>query len=89
MKNPKQKFYVYVDESGQDTKGNFFIVSVLILKKNQNLILEKLKQIEAESQKANIKWSKSHSKFRKKYIERLAELNIFKETIYFSILYNT
>ena len=32
MKNPKRKFYVYVDESGQDTKGKFFIVAVLILK---------------------------------------------------------
>ena len=88
MKNPKRKFYVYVDESGQDTKGKFFIVAVLILK-NQNLISKKLKQIEVESQKENIKWSKSHPKFRKQYIERLIGLNLFQKSIYFSILYSS
>ena len=34
-----KKLYCYVDESGQDTKGGFFVVSIVVLEKERDLIL--------------------------------------------------
>jgi hypothetical protein len=85
----KQKFYAYIDESGQDTKGKFFVVSVLILEKNRELILKKLKKIEKESRKKKIKWHKAYYKYNQKYIEKILNSNLLKENIFFEIFYNT
>ena len=45
MKKTKKKLYAYVDESGQDTKGLVFVVSVLILEKEREEISEELEKI--------------------------------------------
>ena len=84
----KRKFYAYVDESGQDTKGKFFVLSVLILENNRELISKKLKEIEKQSKKQNIKWSKAYFKFRKKYMEEILKSNFLKETLFFEIFKN-
>jgi hypothetical protein len=85
IQKKKRKFFIYIDESGQDTKGELFVVTALILEDNREVILERLKEIEKDSKKKNIKWSKSYSKFRKKYIERITELTCFKNTLFFEI----
>ena len=51
-----QKLYCYVDETGQDTGGAFFLVVVIIAEKDSALLLEKqLEQIEKESGKRALK----------------------------------
>jgi len=46
-----QKLYCYVDETGQDTKGRLFLVSVVIPGKERESIKEKLETIEKKSRK--------------------------------------
>ncbi|MDP2909665.1 MAG: hypothetical protein Q8N69_01165 [bacterium] len=42
-----QKLYCYVDETGQDTKSEFFIVVVVVNDENQELLRGNLCKIEA------------------------------------------
>lgn len=45
--NKMQKLYCYVDETGQDTKSEFFIVVVVVNDENQELLRGNLCKIEA------------------------------------------
>lgn len=47
----KQKLYCYVDENGQDTKGDIFIVSVVVTGKERDRLLNLCEEIEVESGK--------------------------------------
>jgi len=85
----KKKLYAYVDESGQDTKGLVFVVSVLILEQEREVICELLEKIEIESGKRNKKWNKSHHNSRKRYIEDILKIEKFKERIFFKIFCDT
>lgn len=83
-----QKIYCYVDESGQDTKGTLFIVSVLVLTKEKENIISKLEIIENQSKKKNIKWHKAKYSYRKNYIEELIKLKELQNSIFFEIFNN-
>ena len=95
--NPKdyKRLFIYVDESGQDTKGRHFITSVLILEDEDNLedyretVLKDLEQIETTSKKQNIKWSKSYYKYSQKYIEDIANLKYLTKSIYIHTVVNS
>ena len=73
----KQKLYCYVDESGQDTKGKIFLVSVVITGKERDTLREKLKEIEKLSCKRKKKWSKAKRKQKESYVERIIDSKIF------------
>ena len=88
-KPKKQKLYAYVDESGQDTKGSMFVVSVLVLEEERETVLQQLAKIEIGSGKKNVKWHKSRHEFRTQYIERLAQLQRLKGRIFFEIFSDT
>ena len=47
-KTNKRKLYCYVDETGQDTKGKLFIVSVIITKEDRDEINKFLQEIETK-----------------------------------------
>ena len=81
----KDNFHVYVDESGQDTKGKFFVVGIVIIEKEKLLMAEKLKEIELKSRKNNIKWNKSKHEYRKKYLSEIHKSASFKQKIFFEI----
>lgn len=63
------KIYCYVDESGQDTKGKLFIVSVVVAEKNKDLFQKEIEKIERDSKKGKSKWGKT------KFISRISYLN--------------
>lgn len=88
-RKPKKKLYAYVDESGQDTKGLVFVVSVLILEKEREKISEELEKIETESKKKNMKWHKSHHECRKAYIEGIFKMESLRGRIFFDIFSDT
>ena len=81
----KKKFYAYVDESGQDTKGSIFVVSVLVLEQEREDICKSLETLEKESGKKNLKWNKSRPENRKAYIEGLLKISNLKGRIFFDI----
>lgn len=91
MKTDKKKIklYAFIDESGQDTKGRIFIVSILVFEKDKDKILEVLEEAEKDSGKKNTKWNKARYDFRNKYLKRISELKILKGKIFFEIFEDT
>lgn len=89
QKNKRKKFSAYVDESGQDTKGFLFVVSILVLENEESGLANILGDIEKKSKKRNIKWNKSKYSFRREYIEKLAVLRELKGMIFFDIFHDS
>lgn len=89
MKNPKQKLYCYVDETGQDTRGNIFIVSVVITTQFQEEIAEFIKGIEKSSGKGQFKWGRAILKQRIKFISKIFNQCRNKLTICYSVYKET
>lgn len=72
-----QKLYCYVDETGQDTEGTFFLVALLILRKERNDLRELLRKIEKRSGKATKKWTKTTLMQKQAYVEELLKSKAF------------
>lgn len=49
------KFYCFVDESGQDTLGKFFVIAILVVKDSKDDLTISIENIEAETGKKNVK----------------------------------
>jgi hypothetical protein len=77
------KFYAYVDESGQDTQGQFFVVSVVILDADHETILQQLEAIETRSKKGKVKWHRARYVYRQAYIDELANLTRLSRSLFF------
>ncbi len=80
----KQQLYAYVDESGQDTKGEIFLVSVVVVGKQREDLRELLRKFEKESGKANRKWTRTAKARREAYIRRIIETTKFANLIHYS-----
>jgi len=86
----KQKFYCYVDETGQDTKGRLFLVAIVLQEIQQLELLEKkLEKIEIRSGKKLTKWRQTGTEIKKKYLEEILEITELKGSIFYSIYENT
>lgn len=79
-----QKLYAYVDESGQDTKGAVFFVSVVIIEQDREPLTKLLQTIEHESGKNRRKWSKTIPDRRYAYIKAVLREPSFRGKFYFS-----
>ena len=79
-----QKLYCYVDETGQDTKGKLFLVSVVITRSERERLRAKLRKIEQMSGKGIKKWTKATRVQRKKYIDIVISDKDFVENIFYS-----
>lgn len=79
------KLYCYVDETGQDTKGELFLV-VVVLKEIENLSSLEIKLIEIEDKtgKKQLKWRKTSNAIKKTYLGRLLQINDLKRSIFYS-----
>ncbi len=82
MPKTKRKLYCYVDETGQDTAGRFFAVSILITEAEREKLLKEIEAIEKESKKGNVKWKKARPEARQKYIEALAQLDNLHDKVF-------
>ncbi|HEX8974471.1 MAG TPA: DUF3800 domain-containing protein [Patescibacteria group bacterium] len=89
MRETRKKLYAYVDESGQDTKGLVFVVSVLVFEQEGENICNELEKIEKKSGKKNMKWNRSQHDCRKAYIEGILKLGILKGKIFFDMFSDT
>jgi len=68
------KIYCYVDESGQDTRGDVFVVAVVVVAEDKDVLAKTLEGIERESRKLQRKWHKVTYERRLTYIQRALEL---------------
>ena len=69
-----QTVYIYVDESGQDTEGELFIVSVVVALKDHDELSQQLGQIEQATHKRR-KWHKTSDPINLAFIRRAGELS--------------
>jgi Protein of unknown function (DUF3800) len=88
MKNDK-KLYCYVDETGQDTEGLFFAVSVLVTELEREKLVSILESIENKSGKGAVKWHKSKRKQRMAYVEELSGVQGLLNALYVSMYQNS
>lgn len=82
MKNT-QKLYCYVDESGQDSRSEFFIVVTVIAVDNQQELKDKLLKLERDSGFGRKKWHKSRSPERERFLDLVMKNNIGNGSIYY------
>ena len=88
MSASAKKLYCYVDESGQDTKGVLFLVSVIIAEGEHDHLRTQLEEIERKSRKGQRKWLKSRPKQKVEYIRMLWELPEFKGKLCYAVYRN-
>jgi len=69
VSQPAEKIYAFVDESGQETNGALFLVSVVVTGQEYERLNEMLIEIEDRSSKSLKKWSKARFEYRLAYIE--------------------
>lgn len=85
----KPKLYAYVDESGQDTQGTMFLVSVVVAGETRDAARDALQAIERVSGKRVRKWSKSRVRERVAYIEQCLDRAMLLGPVYYSYYRNT
>lgn len=84
-----KKVYCFVDETGQDTKGNFFLVSI-VLKEKEGLDTLEQKLLEIESSTGRfLKWKKLSFEDKIIFLDKLKGLTDLKNAIYFSVYKNS
>ena len=79
-----KKIYCYVDETGQDTKGKLFIVSIVVVGKDKDLFQKAVEEVEIESGKRRSKWGKTNYSSRISYLKKLILIKTCKYLICFS-----
>ncbi|MEK7278842.1 MAG: DUF3800 domain-containing protein [Chloroflexota bacterium] len=79
-----RKLYCYVDESGQDTQGSLFIVTVVIVSADRESLRELLDRIEAVSGKGKKKWTKATRKQRQAYLEQVIRKAEFRGKVLYA-----
>lgn len=90
MAEKRKKFYCFVDETGQDTNGHFFLVAVVIKESEKIEILEKqLLSLEKTSGKGIAKWRRTDLKAKKLYLEGLLNLKELFGSICYSSYENS
>jgi hypothetical protein len=67
----REKLYCYVDETGQDTAGEIFIVSIVLTGTERDNLLRFCKTLEDSTGKGNRKWHKTNHQTRLEYLRRI------------------
>ena len=83
--------YCYVDESGQHTHGDFFTVSVVIVKTIGMRDEGECTLLEAErtTEKGSAKWTKTHHLKKASYLRTIATLTELENCLFYSTYTDT
>jgi len=84
-----EKFYCYVDETGQDTRGDLYIVAVIVADVERDHLIKVCEAIERESGKGRVKWVKADYAKRLDYIRRVLQDSTFKGKLNFAVYRNS
>lgn len=79
------KFFCYADESGQDTRGELFIVSVVISDREADQLRQICEDIERDSHKGQRKWVKTAFNRRLAYMQQVVSHPNFAGKLNFAI----
>jgi len=69
-----QKLYAFVDESGQDTLGELFVVATVLTGDNHERVRQSLERLERASGKGRRKWMKATPRQRLAYLTTVLQL---------------
>lgn len=84
------KLYCYVDESGQDTEGQLYVVGVLHLDSiKRDMIFPELLAAEQKSKKDRRKWSKTDDVKRLAYIRGVFQIPSLKGNLFYELHLST
>lgn len=85
-----RKYYCYVDETGQDTKGKFFLVSVVLIgAKPREYLKSRLLELEDRSGKKSLKWNGSSFEARICYLRSLLQIRELYGCLHFYYVNNS
>lgn len=73
--------------TGQDTRGQFFVVSVVVLAAEHEALLQQLEAIETRSRKKRRKWQSARFAARQTYINELGNLRRLSQSLFFEIFH--
>ena len=85
LKDKPQKLYCYVDETGQDTKGKFFLVAIVVTGQEREMLNSFLELIETVTFKGKNKWKKTALVTRVAYIREIMHSKMFSHKIKYSV----
>lgn len=84
-----QKLYCYVDETGQETTGVVFIVSIVVIGEERDDLLKLCEQIENISGKHKDKWGAAKHERRMRYLRHILADDRFNGKLRYSLFRNT
>lgn len=83
-----QKLYCFVDETGQDTLGDFFLVAVVIAREERDHLRRQLEEIERATGKGRRKWVLTRDKSRVEYIRGILSLPALRGYLFYAFYRN-
>lgn len=87
--NSPHKLYCYVDETGQDTQGELFLVAVVLTGSKREQLTQVLESLEQTSGKGKVKWSNTKKPAREAYIRLVLNEPLFQGLVYYACYHNT
>jgi len=84
-----QKLTCFVDESGQDTKGQLFVVAIVIFRDDGEALSSACEQFEQESGKGKFKWGKAEYRRRNEYLRRVFACKSFEGYLRYAVFHQT
>ncbi len=79
-----RQLFCYVDETGQDTRGQFFIVALVITEQDVEALRLTCERIEAQTGK-RAKWIKTRHARRVDYMRRVLDSPLFRERLFTAV----
>ncbi len=84
------KIYCYVDETGQDTKGAFFIVGLVIaVGEDQEKMISTCEAIESRTGKGRVKWTKTREDRARAFMGEILQTPVFHGRLFVARYENT
>jgi hypothetical protein len=83
------KYYCYVDETGLDTRGDLFIVAVVVIAIDRDEVIEVLESIERKSGKGRRKWIKTRYSQRELFMQMILDNPIFEGLLTYKVFYDS
>ncbi|MFZ6028029.1 MAG: DUF3800 domain-containing protein [Chloroflexota bacterium] len=83
------KLYCYADESGQETRGKVFVVSLVVAEQDKDLFATLCQQFEQASGKGTLKWIKAGYKRKLDFAGMILREPCFKGHLFFAVFHDT
>jgi hypothetical protein len=84
-----KKLFCYVDETGQDTLGALFVVSVVVTREDRGPLRRDLEAIERSSGKGQVKWHRAKRPTREAHIRAVLSLATLRGKLFYDAYRNT